>query len=55
MCISSGKEANVYYSNNNKTHKELAIKIYRVETMVFKDRDEYIMGERRFKKGIFSF
>jgi len=49
MCISSGKEANVYYASNK--NGELAIKIYRVETMVFRDRDDYIKGERRFRKG----
>jgi serine/threonine-protein kinase RIO1 len=36
---------------SNKKYKELAIKIYRVETMVFRDRGDYITGERRFRKG----
>ena len=51
MCISSGKEANVYYAHSYQTKKEFAIKIYRVETMVFRDREDYIRGERRFKHG----
>ena len=54
MCISSGKEANVYYAENWKTKEEFAIKIYRVETMVFKDREDYIQGERRFRHGSVS-
>lgn len=36
---------------SNKKYTELAIKIYRVETMVFRDRGDYITGERRFRKG----
>lgn len=54
MCISSGKEANVYYAENWRTKEEFAIKIYRVETMVFKDREDYIQGERRFRHGSVS-
>ena len=49
-CISTGKEANVYHAVT-PAGKELAIKIYKVETMVFRDREEYIEGEHRFKKG----
>jgi len=55
-CISAGKEANVYHAvvpeDENGFVKELAIKIYKVETMVFRDREDYIVGERRFRKGI---
>lgn len=49
-CISAGKEANVYHADAPEG-KEYAIKIYKVETMVFRDREEYIEGERRFKNG----
>lgn len=49
-CISAGKEANVYYAVDPQG-KELAVKIYKVETMVFKDREDYIEGEFRFKRG----
>uniref|UniRef100_A0A7S2W0U6 Serine/threonine-protein kinase RIO1 n=1 Tax=Eucampia antarctica TaxID=49252 RepID=A0A7S2W0U6_9STRA len=72
-CLSTGKEANVYYakagkelstvhnqpSNNNNlalatTHKhiqEYAIKIYKTSILVFKDRDKYVSGEHRWRKG----
>lgn len=49
-CISAGKEANVYHATA-PDGKELAIKIYKVETMVFRDREEYIEGEHRFRRG----
>lgn len=47
--ISSGKEANVYYSKGQVDHKEYAIKIYKTRVMQFKDREEYIRGEYRFR------
>ena len=51
-CISTGKEANVYFAKaGEKYGVDIAIKIYKVETMVFRDREEYIDGERRFSKG----
>lgn len=50
-CISAGKEANVYHAVA-PGGKELAIKIYKVETMVFREREDYIQGEHRFRKGI---
>lgn len=77
-CLSTGKEANVYYakagkdisssitesyktpsSNNNNpsletTHahiQEYAIKIYKTSILVFKDRDKYVSGEHRWRKG----
>jgi len=51
-CISTGKEANVYFAKaGEKYGVDVAIKIYKVETMVFRDREEYIDGERRFRKG----
>lgn len=49
-CISAGKEANVYHAVA-PDGKELAIKIYKVDTMVFRDREEYIDGEHRFRRG----
>lgn len=49
-CISTGKEANVYHATR-PDGSELAIKIYKVETMVFRDREEYIQGEFRFRRG----
>ncbi len=49
-CISAGKEANVYHAETPEG-KELAIKIYKVETMVFREREDYIEGEFRFRRG----
>lgn len=49
-CVSSGKEANVYHAVAGDG-KDLALKIYKVDTMVFRDREEYITGEHRFKRG----
>jgi RIO kinase 1 len=46
--ISTGKEANVYHGFLNK--KEIAIKIYAIETSDFKNMDRYIRGDVRFPK-----
>ena len=56
-CISAGKEANVYYApagEESKAKGDFAIKIFKVETMVFRDREDYIQGEFRFRKGKFQ-
>ncbi|KAL7557913.1 hypothetical protein ACA910_009227 [Epithemia clementina (nom. ined.)] len=71
-CLSTGKEANVYYAkagthSNNKINKnnagggstkcdervvdEYAIKIYKTSILVFKDRDKYVSGEHRWRRG----
>jgi serine/threonine-protein kinase RIO1 len=53
-CISTGKEANVYYAPKGEdcdAKGDFAIKIFKVETMVFRDREDYIQGEFRFRKG----
>ena len=71
-CLSTGKEANVYYakagssSNNHnimttytntndtiamRKVEEYAIKIYKTSILVFKDRDKYVSGEHRWRKG----
>lgn len=49
-CLSTGKEANVYYAKS-KTGIEVAIKIYKVTTLHFRDRDKYVTGEYRFRRG----
>jgi len=49
-CISTGKEANVYYGASD-IWGEVAIKIYKTSIMVFKDRDRYVSGEFRFRGG----
>ena len=70
-CLSTGKEANVYYAKpgnirfhdcfkkktDNETTseeeevKEYAVKIYKTSILVFKDRDKYVSGEYRWRKG----
>lgn len=61
-CVSTGKEANVYHAVSNQsntnisTHgdivpEEVAIKIYKTSILVFKDRDKYVTGEFRFRRG----
>jgi RIO kinase 1 len=53
-CISTGKEANVYYACGNSEDGQLleyAIKIYKTSILVFKDRDRYVTGEFRFRRG----
>lgn len=48
-CISTGKEANVYYACSN--NGAVAVKIYKTSILVFKDRDRYVTGEFRFRNG----
>ncbi|CAB9523401.1 protein kinase RIO1 [Seminavis robusta] len=65
-CLSTGKEANVYYAKAGKAGistiadassssgdniAEFAIKIYKTSILVFKDRDKYVAGEHRWRKG----
>ena len=62
-CLSTGKEANVYYakaghvpsSSSTSDHdapvEEYAIKIYKTSILVFKDRDKYVSGEHRWRRG----
>lgn len=46
--VSTGKESNVYHGLLGK--KEIAIKIYCIETSGFKTMDRYIKGDHRFPK-----
>ena len=48
-CISTGKEANVYHATGEQG--QLAIKIYKTSILIFKDRDRYVTGEFRFRRG----
>jgi len=48
-CISTGKEANVYYATSE--HGERAVKVYKTSILVFKDRARYVEGEYRFRAG----
>ncbi|KAG8823341.1 protein kinase rio1 [Serendipita sp. 401] len=49
-CVSTGKEANVYHALT-PTMDHLALKIYKTSILVFKDRDRYVTGEFRFRRG----
>ncbi|TFK52439.1 RIO1-domain-containing protein [Heliocybe sulcata] len=57
-CVSTGKEANVYHALSGTPVTEspplpphLALKIYKTSILVFKDRDRYVSGEHRFRRG----
>ncbi|XP_007901617.2 serine/threonine-protein kinase RIO1 isoform X1 [Callorhinchus milii] len=49
-CISTGKEANVYHATTSRGESR-AIKIYKTSILMFKDRDKYVSGEFRFRRG----
>ncbi|KAL5009412.1 hypothetical protein ScPMuIL_014993 [Solemya velum] len=49
-CISTGKEANVYHAGG-KDGLERAVKVYKTSILIFKDRDKYVSGEFRFRRG----
>ncbi|OJT09881.1 Serine/threonine-protein kinase rio1 [Trametes pubescens] len=49
-CVSTGKEANVYHALTPERN-HLALKIYKTSILVFKDRDRYVSGEYRFRRG----
>ncbi|KAI0720465.1 RIO1 family-domain-containing protein [Cerioporus squamosus] len=49
-CVSTGKEANVYHALTPE-RRHLALKIYKTSILVFKDRDRYVSGEFRFRRG----
>uniref|UniRef100_A0A7S2N1P1 Serine/threonine-protein kinase RIO1 n=1 Tax=Zooxanthella nutricula TaxID=1333877 RepID=A0A7S2N1P1_9DINO len=49
-CISTGKEANVYYATA-PDGVERAVKVYKTSILVFKDRARYVEGEYRFRGG----
>jgi len=49
-CISTGKEANVYYALTAEGESR-AVKIYKTSILTFKDRDRYVTGEFRFRHG----
>lgn len=49
-CISTGKEANVYYATAAED-RQRAVKVYKTSVLVFKDRARYVEGEHRFRHG----
>jgi RIO kinase 1 len=50
-CVSTGKEANVYHAENAEIKEEFAVKIFKTSILIFKDRNKYVEGEFRFRKG----
>lgn len=62
-CLSTGKEANVYLAEGSMDlitmqmldpslpKREYAIKVFKTSILIFKDRDRYVSGEFRFRKG----
>ena len=64
-CLSTGKEANVYLAEGHmdletmtlnkeeegKKKYEFAIKVFKTSILIFKDRERYVSGEFRFRKG----
>ena len=65
-CLSTGKEANVYYALSGdglrdieatkdvSSQTPLAVKVYKTSILVFRDRRRYVDGEHRFEKGYTS-
>lgn len=54
--ISTGKEANVYHGmsaseDDTQPDMHVAIKVYKTSILIFKDREKYVTGEFRFRKG----
>lgn len=54
--ISTGKEANVYHGlsaseDDTLPDMHVAIKVYKTSILIFKDREKYVTGEFRFRKG----
>jgi RIO kinase 1 len=60
-CLSTGKEANVYLAEGEMNletmeklpsgKQEFAIKVFKTSILKFKDRERYVSGEFRFRKG----
>lgn len=49
-CISTGKEANVYHAVKSDG-TSVAVKIYKTSILTFKDRERYVTGEFRYRRG----
>lgn len=49
-CVSTGKEANVYQAST-ASGEDRVIKVYKTSILIFKDRDKYVQGEFRFRRG----
>ncbi|RNF09234.1 RIO kinase 1 [Trypanosoma rangeli] len=48
-CVSTGKEANVYYAVAGDG-SDAAVKVFKTSILVFKDREKYVAGEFRFQR-----
>jgi len=48
--ISTGKESNVYHGVDSEG-LDVAIKIYKTSILGFRDRDRYVSGDYRFRRG----
>ena len=49
-CVSTGKEANVYHAVGAEG-KDMAVKVFKTSILVFRDRDRYVTGDWRFRRG----
>uniref|UniRef100_A0A7S1TFZ6 Serine/threonine-protein kinase RIO1 n=1 Tax=Compsopogon caeruleus TaxID=31354 RepID=A0A7S1TFZ6_9RHOD len=49
-CVSTGKEANVY-TGIAAAERPVAVKVFKTSILVFKDRERYVDGDFRFRKG----
>jgi RIO kinase 1 len=52
-CVSTGKEANVYFAVGGPAspHAALAVKVYKTSILAFKDRHRYVTGDYRYERG----
>lgn len=65
-CVSTGKEANVYYGTappgcvtstagetaaDDSSTVDVAVKVFKTAILSFKDRERYVAGEHRFRRG----
>lgn len=65
-CVSTGKEANVYFgtappgcvavdanesTSNGPATVDVAVKVFKTAILSFKDRERYVAGEHRFRRG----
>ncbi|CCW59547.1 unnamed protein product [Phytomonas sp. EM1] len=48
-CVSTGKEANVYYAVSGDG-SPVALKVFKTSILAFRDRDQYVSGEYRFQR-----
>lgn len=49
-CVSTGKEAKVYQAITEAGEGRV-IKVYKTSILIFRDRDKYVQGEFRFRRG----